>query len=69
MAEAIAIREGKIVAVGSDKEIAAYQGAATKIIDAKKHMVLPGFVDAHVHILAGGKVVYRDPSWEINSSD
>ena len=52
-AQAIAIREGRIVAVGSDKEIAAYQGAATKIIDAKKHMVLPGFVDAHVHILAG----------------
>jgi predicted amidohydrolase YtcJ len=52
-AQAIAIREGKIVAVGSDEEIAAYQGASTKIIDAKKHMVLPGFVDAHVHILAG----------------
>ncbi len=52
-AQAIAIREGTIVAVGSDKEIAAYQGASTKIIDAKGHMVLPGFVDAHVHILAG----------------
>jgi predicted amidohydrolase YtcJ len=32
-------------------------------------MVLPGFVDAHVHIVAGGKVVYQDPLWEINSSD
>jgi predicted amidohydrolase YtcJ len=52
-AQAIAIREGKIVAVGSDKEVAAYQGASTKNIDAKKHMVLHGFVDAHVHILAG----------------
>ena len=52
-AQAIAIREGKIVAVGSDKEVAAYQGASTKIIDAKGHMVLPGFVDAHVDIMAG----------------
>jgi predicted amidohydrolase YtcJ len=52
-AQAIAVREGKIIAVGSDKEIAAYQGASTKIIDAKGHMVLPGFVDAHVDIMAG----------------
>jgi hypothetical protein len=52
-AQGIAIREGKIIAVGSDKEIAAHQGASTKIIDAKKHMVLPGFIDAHVHIRTG----------------
>jgi len=52
-AQAMAVREGKIIAVGSDNAIAAYQDSSTRIIDAKGHMVLPGFVDAHVHLMAG----------------
>jgi predicted amidohydrolase YtcJ len=51
--EAVAVRAGKIVAVGSDKEIAAYRGPATQVINAKEHMVLPGFVDTHVHFMGG----------------
>jgi len=52
-AEAVAIRGGKIIAVGSDKGIAAFRGPSTKVIDARDHMVLPGFVDSHVHFMAG----------------
>jgi predicted amidohydrolase YtcJ len=52
-AQAMAVREGKIIAVGSDKDIDAYRGPATKVIDVKEHMVLPGFMDAHVHMMAG----------------
>ncbi len=52
-AQAVAMRKGKIVAVGSDAAIAAYQGPATRVIDAAGHMVLPGFIDAHVHMTAG----------------
>ena len=52
-AQAIAVREGKITAVGSDKAIDAYRGPYTKVIDAGEHMMLPGFVDAHVHMMAG----------------
>jgi predicted amidohydrolase YtcJ len=52
-AQAMAVRAGKIIAVGPDKAIAAYQGPSTKVIDAREHMVLPGFVDAHVHMMAG----------------
>jgi predicted amidohydrolase YtcJ len=55
--EAVAVRGGKIIAVGSDKTIAAYQGPSTKIIDAKDHMVLPGFFDGHVHILGGARTL------------
>jgi predicted amidohydrolase YtcJ len=58
-ARAMAVREGKIIAVGSDKAIAAYQGPSTKIIDAKEHMVLPGFVEAHVHMMAGAAQLER----------
>ncbi|MBN1566622.1 MAG: amidohydrolase [Acidobacteria bacterium] len=52
-AQAMAVREGKILAVGSDKEIAAYQGPSTNVIDAKGRMALPGFMDGHVHMMAG----------------
>jgi predicted amidohydrolase YtcJ len=56
-AEAVAIRDGRIIAVGSDKVIAAYQGSSTKVIDAKSQMVLPGFFDGHIHILGGSKTL------------
>ena len=56
-AQAMAVREGKIVAVGSDESIAEYQGPSTRVIDAKGHMVLPGFVDSHVHMMAGAAML------------
>jgi predicted amidohydrolase YtcJ len=52
-AEALAIRDGKILAVDTDREIARYRGASTKVIDAKSHLVLPGFTDCHVHFMDG----------------
>lgn len=52
-AQAMAVREGKIIAVGSDKATAAHRGPATKVIDAKERMALPGFMGAHVHAMAG----------------
>ena len=53
-AEAVAIHDGHIVAVGSDAEIAKWVGPATKRIDAQGKSVLPGFIDAHVHFSSGG---------------
>jgi len=52
-AQALAIRDGKLVAVGSDKEIARYRGPSTQVLDAKGRMVLPGITDSHVHFLDG----------------
>jgi len=52
-AEALAIAAEKIVAVGSDQEIAAYHGPHTKTIDARGRVVLPGFTDSHTHFLEG----------------
>jgi hypothetical protein len=48
-AEAIAIREGRIVGVGTTEEIISMAPAKTRTIDAKKHLVVPGFNDAHTH--------------------
>jgi predicted amidohydrolase YtcJ len=52
-AEAIAIRGGKIVAVGRDSEIDAFRGTSTKVIDASGRLVLPGFEDCHIHLMDG----------------
>src|SRR5215467_15992824 len=53
-ADAVAIRGSRIVAVGSDADIAKWIGPATKKIDAQGKTVLPGFIDAHVHFSSGG---------------
>src|SRR6266849_1698474 len=52
-AEAAAIRDGKILAVGTDHQIAAYRGASTEVVDGKGRLVLPGFTDCHAHFLDG----------------
>jgi predicted amidohydrolase YtcJ len=53
-AEALAITGSRIVAVGSDAEIAKWIGPATKKFDAQGKTVLPGFIDSHVHFSSGG---------------
>jgi predicted amidohydrolase YtcJ len=56
-AEAVAIEGGMIVAVGNDKAIERWKGAQTREIDAQGHLVLPGFVDCHIHFLEGSEVL------------
>jgi predicted amidohydrolase YtcJ len=53
-AEALALSDGRILAVGSNEEIGGWRGPATKVIDAGGHLVLPGFTDSHIHFLEGG---------------
>ena len=52
-AQAIAVRDGTIVATGADAEIEAYRGPATTTIDAQQRTVTPGFTDPHVHFAQG----------------
>jgi predicted amidohydrolase YtcJ len=52
-AEAVAVKDGKIVAVGTNQEILKLSGKNTRVIDAKGHLVMPGFGDAHVHFMEG----------------
>jgi len=52
-AQAVAVRHGRIVAVGSDDDLARYRAPGTKIIDAAGRLVLPGFTDSHIHFLDG----------------
>jgi hypothetical protein len=66
-AEALAIKNGKIVAVGSSKEIRQYIGKGTRVIEAKNRMVVSGFVDCHVHMTGFGQSLKNLSLREINS--
>jgi predicted amidohydrolase YtcJ len=50
--QAMAVREGRIVAVGSDAEVLALKGADTQVVDLGGKTVLPGLIDSHVHSAA-----------------
>ena len=51
IAEAVAIQAGKFQKVGGNAEVRALAGPETREIDLKGHMVLPGFIDTHPHLL------------------
>ncbi|MDX2294303.1 MULTISPECIES: amidohydrolase family protein, partial [Streptomyces] len=52
-AEAMAVRDGRIVWLGADADAAAWAGPRTRVLDAAGRLVLPGFVDAHNHVRLG----------------
>ena len=58
-ASALAVRDGRIVAVGTDREIAAFIGTSTRVIALRGRTVTPGFQDAHVHPVHGGLGLLR----------
>lgn len=60
-AEAVAIKDGRIVAVGSAASVGKLRGAATQIVDLHGRLVLPAFGDAHVHPLFGALSRSRCP--------
>ena len=53
-ASAMAVKNGRIVAIGSDAEIAAYTGDGTKVHDLGGRMVMPGIQDTHAHPMDAG---------------
>lgn len=60
-AEAVAVKDGKIVAVGTRAAVGKHRGAATKVVDLGGRLVLPAFGDAHAHPLFGGLSQSRCP--------
>ena len=53
-AQAVAVLGDRIVAVGANAEVVTWRGPGTKVIDAGGKLLLPGFNDAHVHLVSGG---------------
>jgi predicted amidohydrolase YtcJ len=54
LAEAVAIRGNKVIRVGSNREIQRLKRAQTVVVDARGGAVMPGFIDAHAHLISGG---------------
>ena len=53
-ATAVAMRDGRFIGVGSDSDLETLIGPKTKILDLAGKTVLPGFIDAHIHVLSSG---------------
>jgi hypothetical protein len=53
-AEAVAISQGKFIRVGTDEAVKELVGKETQVIDLQGKTVVPGFIDAHLHVLSSG---------------
>ncbi|HYH79464.1 MAG TPA: amidohydrolase, partial [Longimicrobium sp.] len=54
VAQALAVRGGRVLAVGTNAQVRARAGARTRVVDLRGTLVTPGFNDAHVHLASGG---------------
>ncbi|MFZ0871879.1 MAG: amidohydrolase [Rhodanobacter sp.] len=61
---AVAIADGRLVAVGHDEEVRALAGAETRIVDLGGRCVLPGLIDNHMHIIRGGLNFNMELRWD-----
>lgn len=64
LAATVAIKDGKFVAVGSEKAIMAYRGANTQVVDLKGRTVIPGLNDSHIHVIRGGLNFNLELRWD-----
>ena len=63
-AQSVAIAGGRIIAVGSDAELASSAPLAARVVDLGGRRVLPGLIDAHVHAVRGGVSWSVSLHWE-----
>lgn len=68
-AQALAVRGGRIVAIGSEAAVAPYIGAGTRVLDLHGAFVTPGFIEGHGHLMGTGQAamelnVGEAPNWD-----
>ncbi|WP_266168776.1 amidohydrolase [Dyella subtropica] len=63
-ASAVAIADGRFMAVGSDADVMALAGTGTRVVDLKGRRVLPGLIDNHLHIIRGGLNYNLELRWD-----
>ena len=63
-ASAVAVKDGRFVAVGDDAEVLALAGAGTRRVDLKRRAVLPGLYDNHTHVVRGGLNYNMELRWD-----
>jgi len=64
VANAVAIRDGKFLAVGTEGEVRTAAGADATFIDAKGRRLIPGLIDSHIHVIRGGLNYNMELRWE-----
>lgn len=64
VANAVAVKDGKFIAVGTDAEVLALAGSGTRKIDLQKRSVLPGLCDNHTHVIRGGLNYNLELRWD-----
>jgi hypothetical protein len=63
IAQALAIEDDRVVAVGSDADVRRLAGPDTSIVDLGGRTVIPGLNDAHIHAIRGGQTFRRETYW------
>lgn len=63
-ASAIAVRDGRVAAVGSDAEVLRLRGGGTRVVDARGRTVVPGLIDSHLHVIRGGLNYNMELRWD-----
>jgi len=63
-ATAVAIKDGRFIAVGSDQAIMAYRDSGTQVIDLQGCTVIPGLNDSHMHPIRGGLNYNMELRWD-----
>lgn len=61
---AVAIKDGKFVAVGTDNDVMSYSGSTTRIIDLGGKRAVPGINDSHIHLIRGGLNFNLELRWD-----
>ncbi|WP_435353242.1 amidohydrolase [Emticicia sp. SJ17W-69] len=64
IAEAIAVKEGKILKIGNEDEVLKTKTNMTKIIDAQGKSIIPGLFDSHLHVIRGGRFFNTELRWD-----
>lgn len=62
-AEALAVRDGIFVAVGSDADVLGWKGPSTTVVDAQGRCIIPGLIDAHTHLVRAGFTWNQELRW------
>ncbi|HTB13597.1 MAG TPA: amidohydrolase [Bryobacteraceae bacterium] len=64
IAQAAAVREGRFVAVGTDREVLALKGEQTKVVNLNGRTAIPGLNDSHTHLIRGGLNYNLELRWD-----
>tara|TARA_R110000787_G_scaffold273504_2_gene381207 strand:- start:7284 stop:9215 length:1932 start_codon:yes stop_codon:yes gene_type:complete len=64
LAEAVAIKDGRFLAVGSEQDVRAAAGPGADIIDGQGRRLIPGLIDSHIHVIRGGLNYNMELLWD-----